>query len=227
MPYPLVPLFDTRIRVIDSSAEPTALVRAADIDSRPMPVAGDRPKGSKRPHSQATIAAVRHLIEETTLTYEEIVAKTGVANGTISRWTHDFGWQRHPFAPVATDTLPTARAGRKLKLRTLRNRLHLLAERCAIELWNDSAVDLDRLLQAMRVLKAARHDYMSHRRPRRGPDSPAYTGQEWADREIAIREALKEMRRGGIEIERIPNEAMALLDDKRQSRGASTHPSRP
>ena len=223
MAHPLIPLFDTRIRVDDSSAEPTARARVTDVESKPQP---ERAKGNKRAHSKATVAAVRHLIEETTLPYEDITAKTGVANGTISKWMHDFGWRRHPYAPVATDTLPPPRAGRKLKLRMLGNRLHLLAERCATEMWNSPAVDLDRLLQAMRVLRTARHDYMIHRRPRGWPESPAFTGREWTDREAAIRTALTEMRRAGMPIKRIPDEAMAWLDDTQPCRGATTRQSR-
>lgn len=223
MAHPLNPLFNTAPRVHDASEEPVLRARVADMDSKPP---SPRPKGSKRAHSKTTVATVRHLIEETTLPYEDITAKTGVASGTISKWMHDFGWRRPPYAPVATDTLPPARAGRKLKLRMLGNRLHLLAERCATEMWNSPAVDIDRLLQAMRVLRTARHDYMSHRRPRGWPESPAYTGQEWTDRETTIRTALAAMRRTGITIERIPDEAMALLDDTQQCHGAGTRQSR-
>lgn len=161
MPYPFVPLFDPRIRVIDSSADPVARVRV-DADGGPPPVAGGRHKGSKRPHTNATVAGVRRLIEETTLTHREIAARMGVANGTIAKWTRDFGWQRHPFAPAANDKMPTARAGRRLKLRMLGNKLHLLAERCAAELWSSPSVDLDRLIEAMQVLKMARLEYMGN-----------------------------------------------------------------
>jgi hypothetical protein len=109
--------------------------------------------------------------------------------------------------------VPTARAGRRLKLRKLGNKLHALAERCASELWNSPTVDLDRLIQAMQVLKMARLEYMGNRRPRRHPDAPPRTGRDWIDRDTAIRTALKEMRRGGVDIDRIPDEAMALLED--------------
>jgi hypothetical protein len=210
MPYPFVPLFDPRIRVIDSSMERAA---PAAADDGPPPLPGGRPKGSKRPHTNAKVAEVRRLIEQTTLTHRQIAAKTGVANGTIAKWTRDFGWQRHPFAPPANDKMPTARAGRRLKLRMLGTKLHLLAERCASELWNSPAVDLDRLIEAMQVLKMARLEYMGNRRPRRVIDAPPRTGQDWIDRDDAIRKALKEMRRGGVMIDRIPDEAMALLED--------------
>lgn len=210
MPYPLVPLFAPQFRVVDSSV---VRLTPGPAEDGPPPIPGGRPKGSKRPHTNATVAAVRRLVEETVLTHREITARTGVASGTISKWSRDFGWQRHPFAPRPTDTMPTPRAGRKLKLRMLGNKLHALAERCASELWSSETVDLDRLMQAMQVLKMARLEYMGNRRPRRGPDAPARTGQYWIDRDTAIRKALKDMRRGGVNIDRIPDEAMALLED--------------
>lgn len=212
MPDPLVPIFAPRIRVLDSATEP---LRVAEflVDDGPSPAPGGRPKGSKRPHTNAKVAQVRRLVEQTTLTYREITAKTGVANGTISKWSHDFGWQRHPFAPRASDTLPTARASRKLKLRLLGHKLHALAERCAAEMWNSEAVDLDRLIEALQVLKMTRLHYMGNRRPRSGPDAPARTGKYWDDRDTAIRKALHQMRYGGVKIDRIPDAAMALLED--------------
>jgi hypothetical protein len=214
MRYPAYPLFPSNIRVIDTSSDTVTRLRIEpDADPGPPPMPGGRPKGCKRPHTNATVAAVRRLIEETTLTHRQIGARMGVANGTIAKWTRDFGWQRHPFAPAANDKMPTARAGRRLKLRMLGNKLHLLAERCASELWNSPAVDLDRLIQAMQVLKMARLEYMGNRRPRRRADSPARTGQDWIDRDTAIRKALWQMRCGGVNIDRIPDEAMALLED--------------
>ena len=55
---------------------------------------GPRRRGSRRPHTDATVAAVRRLIEQTALTYAEIAARTGVARASICRWTRDGGWQR-------------------------------------------------------------------------------------------------------------------------------------
>ena len=77
---------------------------------------------------------MRRLIEQTTLTYGEIAVKTGVGRASICRWTRDGRWQRPLFAPRATDTVPTARAGARLKLRTLFSRLAALAERYIREL---------------------------------------------------------------------------------------------
>jgi ribosomal protein L19E len=201
------PLFPSPIRVIDSSGE-----RPAVIDDGPPPVPGGRPKGSKRLHTNATVATVRRLIEQTTLTYQQIAAKTGVRHGTVGRWARDGGWQRHPFAPRACDTVPTARAGRRLKLRMLGTKLHLLAERCVEELWQNPSVDLDRLIEAMQVLKMARLYVKGRGRPGKPGPTPR-TGQDWIDRDTAIRTALKEMRRGGVNRDRIPAEAMALLED--------------
>jgi hypothetical protein len=210
MAYPLVPLFAPQFRVVESSVVRLSPVLA---DDGPPPVAGGRPKGCKRPHTDAKVAEVRRLVEQTMLTLRQIAARSGVGLGTVVRWKRDGGWQRDPFAPVATDTVPTARASRKLKLRMLGAKLHQLAERCVGELWASETVDLDRLLQAMQVLKMARLEAMGRRRPRRGPDPTPRTGQYWIDRDTAIRTALKEMRRGGVNLDRIPNEAMALLED--------------
>jgi len=44
---------------------------------------------TRRPHGEAQVAAVRHLIEQTTLTYSEIEKKTGVGRASICRWTSD------------------------------------------------------------------------------------------------------------------------------------------
>ncbi|MDB5621055.1 hypothetical protein [Tardiphaga sp.] len=209
MPYPLVPLFTPNIRVIASSVERLA---PAAVDDGPPPVPGGRPKGSKRLHTNATVASVRRLIEQTTLTYKQIAAKTGASHGTVGRWAREGGWQRHPFAPRASDTVPTARAGRRLKLRMLGARLHLLAERCVQELWENPSVDLDRLIEAMQVLQMARLYVKGRGRPGKPGPAPR-TGQEWDDRDTAIRRALTQMRYGGVRIDRIPNAAMALLED--------------
>jgi hypothetical protein len=51
-------------------------------------------------------------------------------------------------------------------------------------------------------------------RGRPGKPGPApSTGQQWLDRDAAMRAALKELRRGGVRIDRIPAAAMALLED--------------
>jgi hypothetical protein len=218
----LIPLFRSNIRVIDSSAE-----RLAVVDDGPPPVPGGRPKGCKRLHTNATVATVRRLIEDTTLTYKQIAAKTGVSAGTIGRWARDGGWPRHPFAPRPSDTVPTARAGRRLKLRMLGTKLHRLAERCVDELWQAPSVDLDRLIEAMQVLKMARLYVKGRGRPGKPGPAPR-TGQDCIDRDTALRKALTQMRTGGVTLDRIPAAAMALLEDARTppERGPARGPRR-
>jgi hypothetical protein len=169
-------------------------------------------RGSKRPHGDAKCAQVHRLIETTVLTYGEIAKQTGVGRASICRWTRDGGWKRPLFAPRATDTVPSARASQKLKLRKLAERLHALAERAVRELEAQPDVDIDRLMQALQVVKMARLEAMGRRRPRRQIDMPARTGREMMARDDAIRTALKEMRRGGVDVTRIPDDAIALLE---------------
>jgi transcriptional regulator with XRE-family HTH domain len=179
----------------------------------PPHLPGSRSKGSKRPHSNATVAAVRRLIEETTLSHSQIEARTGVTRGTIAKWKRDGSWQRPAFAQQAYDTRPTARARHKLKLRLLGSRLHALAERYVEELTASPTVDLDRLIAAIQVMNMARLEYMSAPRLRRVLGSPKPAPRPWVDRDTAIDKALKDMRRGGVTIECIPEEAMALLEE--------------
>jgi hypothetical protein len=209
MPYPLFP---SNIRIIEHDDWPTA---RAPFD---RPVAPDaipnvpRPRGSRRPHADAQVARVRSLIETTTLTYGEIAKKTGVGRASICRWTRDGAWQRPLFAPRATDTVPSARASQKLKLRKLAERLAALAERAVRDLEAQPDVDLDRLLQALAVLKMARLEAQGRRRRRRTIDTPARTGRETIARDDAIRTALKELRRGGVDLDHVPEDAMALVE---------------
>jgi len=178
-------------------------------------VVGPRPRSSRRPHTDATVAAVRRLIEQTTLTYGEIAARTGVARASICRWTRDGSWQRPVFAPRATDTIPRARASAKLKLRMLSLRLAALAERAIRELEETPDVDLDNLMQALEVLKMAKLEAMGRRRRRSWDVGETRTGASWLTREQATRAALKEMRRGGINLDRAPQEALDLIIDAR------------
>ena len=164
------------------------------------------------PHPDAKVAAVRRLIEETTLAYGEIEAKTGVSRANICRWTRDGGWQRPVFAPRATDTVPRPRAGQHLKLRLLAERLRALAERHVRELEEAAAVDPDKLVQALEVLKMARLQAMGRKRRRRIDGEPR-TGAYWIARDEAIRTALKELQRGGVNVDRAPTEAVDLVTD--------------
>jgi hypothetical protein len=182
----------------------------------PPAIIEQRPPGSRRPHTDLTVAKVRHLIEHTDLSHREIEAKTGVSTCAISRWTRDFAWQRPPFAPRASDMVPDWRAGRRLRLRKLAGRLEALANRYVRELEAAPRVDVETLMQALQVLKMARLEAMgSHRR--RGPHGywfgPVTSGAWVAARDNAIRKALKEMRRGGVDLDRAPKEAMDLVID--------------
>jgi hypothetical protein len=157
---------------------------------------------------------VSRLIEQTTLTYGEIAARTNVGRASICRWTRDFGWVRPVFAPRATDTIPRPRALQKRKLRMLAERLRALAERHVRELEEAPNVDVDKLMQALQVLKMARLEAMGRRRRRRW-DGVTVTGAQMIARDDAIRTALKEMHRGGVDLDRAPQEAVDLLLDAR------------
>ena len=141
------------------------------------------------------MAKVRHLIEHTDLTYSEIAAKTGVGRASICRWARDGKWLRPPHAPLATDMVPTLRAGRRLKMRKLAGRLEALAQRYVRELEEAPRVDPDRLMQALQLVKMTRLEAMGNRRRRR-----ALLGRRAAHRRVgirarpAIRTALKEMQ---------------------------------
>ena len=198
MVLPHIPPVLTRLRVTPD--EPT---------EGPPAIVGRRKGG---PHTDATVEAVRRLIVGTTLSYREIALKTGVAKPNITNWVRDGGWQRPPFAPRANDMMPTARAGRRLKLRKLAERLRALAERMIQELEATPGVDLDRLMQALQVVKMARLEAMGRRGRFRSPGR-GMTGFEWASREEAIRGALREMHRAGVNTDRAPQEALDLVID--------------
>src|SRR5438876_6685794 len=119
------------------------------LSGRPRPEPDDSvprvlPRGRKgRPHTDGTVDAVRKLIEETTLTYHEIAARTGASPASISRWMQAGSWKRPLFAPRAMDTVPTPRASVRLKCRRLSRRLFALADRYVRELEETPAIDLD------------------------------------------------------------------------------------
>src|SRR5256714_5950368 len=112
--------------------------------------------GPRQPHTDATHAAVRRLIEQTTLNYNQITARTGVSGGSISYWKRDGGWKRPPFAPRSNDTMPTVRASAHLRRRMLAARLDALAERHVRELEERACVDPDKLGEALELLTMAR-----------------------------------------------------------------------
>lgn len=163
------------------SSQDSWIIRLSVRPEDPRAIVGPRPRGSRRPHTDATVAAVRRLVEDTALTYAEIAKRTGVGCATICRWTRDGGWKRHPFAPRATDTVPTARASAHLKRRTLAARLDALAERYIRELEESACIDPEKLAEALELLKMARLAARPRKRKRRGPkvdlDFSAATGE--------------------------------------------------
>ena len=183
-----------------------SIVRLRVRPDKPGIVAGPRPRGSRRPHADAKVAEVRRLIEETAQTYSEIAAKTGVGRASICRWTRDGGWQRPLFAPRATDTVPRARASARLKARTLAARLQALAERYIRELEETPGVDLDKLGEALELLKMAKLAARPRRR-RRAPGAAAADAglQTWS---APARAVMRSLRAAGVATERAPEEAL-------------------
>jgi hypothetical protein len=200
VPYPDSGLVRLRVTPDEPTEGPPAIIE-------------QRPRGSRRPHTDMAVAKVRNLIERTDLTYSEISKKTGVGRASICRWARDGKWLRPAYAPRATDLIPTLRAGRRLRMRKLAERLEALAERHLRELEETPAVDPDRLMQALQLVKMARLEAMGRRRrrPRLFSTGEARTGMWASERDAAIRTALKEMQRGGVDIDRAPKEAVELV----------------
>jgi hypothetical protein len=203
MVLPHIPPALTRLRVTPD--ETTDEPRALSI--------GARPGGSRQPHADSSVAAVRRLIEQTTLPHREIEARTGVKRSTISVWRRNFGWKRPPFAPRANDTVPLWRAGPRLKLSLLAGRLLAIAERMVRELEETEGTDLDKLVQALQVVKMARAAAIGNKRRGLRPFGEPRTGRQVLTEDEAIRTALKEMHRGGVDIDRAPQEALDLVID--------------
>ncbi len=153
--------------------------------------------GPRQPHTDAAVAAVRRLIEQSVLNYRQIAARTGVSIGSISNWTRDGGWKRPPFAPRACDTIPTPRASAKLRRRSLASRLDALAERHVRELEESACVDPVKLGEALELLTMAR--LAARRRPRRRPGEIA---PEEASRPIT------QLCAGGVDLSRAPRAAV-------------------
>jgi hypothetical protein len=176
----------------------------------PPRITQERPPGSRLPHTDKKVAEVRRLIENTALTYGQIRMATGVSLCSISRWARDGEWVRPLDAPRASDRVPTFRASRKLRLRKLGGRLQAIAERYVRELEETPGVDLDKLMQAVQLLRMTRLEAQSNRR-RHPLFGVARTGPWTISYEEACRTALKELRRGGIDIDRAPKQALDLV----------------
>jgi hypothetical protein len=164
-------------------------------DSVPIPVL---PRGGKGwPHQDVTVETVRRLIEETTLTYHQIAARTGTSPASISRWMQAGEWKRPLFAPRSMSTVPTPRATAYLKRRMLAKRLAALADRYVRELEETPAIDLDKLGQALELWKMARLAAMS-RTARR---TEAVVSGE-------LMRPIVELCAVGVELSRAPREAV-------------------
>jgi hypothetical protein len=179
----------------------------------PPAIVEQPPRRLGRLVSDVVIAKVRHLYEGTDLTHRQIAARTGVHHVSVSRWGRHFGWQRPPYAPRASEMVPDWRASPQLKLRKLARRLHALAERYVRELEEAPNIDVEILMQALQVLKMARLEAMGHRGRGRRRSGPTFSGAWATARDNAIRIALKEMRRGGVDLDRAPKEALDLVID--------------
>jgi hypothetical protein len=163
----------------------------------PAAIVGPRRGGRGRPHSDATVAAVRRLIEQTVLTNRQIAARTGVSHVTVCKWKHAGDWKRPPFAPRASDTIPTPRASAQLRRRTLARRLDALAERHIRELEESACVDPEKLGEALELLKMAKLAARHRPKRRRGELAP-----EQASRPIT------QLCIGGVDLSRAPRAAV-------------------
>jgi hypothetical protein len=179
----------------------------------PPAITEQRPRGSRRPYTDLVVARVKHLVEHTDLSYGQIAAKTGVHRANISPWARDGGWQRPPNAPRAPGLEGHRRASRRWKLRKLGIQLEALAERRVRELEDTPRAEVESVMQALQVLKMARLQAQG-RRGRRHRDTDVVPSAMWKlARDNAIKTALKEMRRGGVDLDRAPKEAMDLVID--------------
>ena len=189
------PLYSPIVRLRPTPDEPA---------DDPRAITAPRPRGSRQPHTDAQVAAVRRLIEETPLTYGEIAERTGVGRASICRWTRDGGWKRHTFAPRATDTVPRERASAKLKRRTLATRLSALAERAIRELEESASIDLDKLAEALELLKMIK----LAARPKRRRDATEKAADATQIFEASPRAVMKGLRSAGVRVERAPEETL-------------------
>ncbi|MDX6584469.1 MAG: hypothetical protein QOI10_3653, partial [Solirubrobacterales bacterium] len=159
------PLIRLRVEPDQPAAGPPAITEA-------------RPRGSRRPHTDLVVAKVKHLFEQTAMSYSAIRAKTGVSIFSIMLWARDGGWQRPPDAPRANGLAGRRRTSRRWKLRNLGIQLEALADRHVRELEDAPRVDVERVMQALQVLKMARLQAQG-RRGRRHRDTDVVTSAAW------------------------------------------------
>src|SRR4051812_48123997 len=114
------------------------------VEPDPPAITAQRPRGSRRHHTDAMVEKVRHMAEHTDLSYRQIAAKTGVARFTVALWARDGSWQRPPNAPRASGSAGRRRASRRWKLRKLGIQLEALAHRHVRELEAAPRLDAER-----------------------------------------------------------------------------------
>ncbi|MBS0530621.1 MAG: hypothetical protein JSS22_14720 [Proteobacteria bacterium] len=195
---------------------PIARLRVTPDDPANPPAAGPPAvakrgrRGRGRPYPDETVRRVRHLLETTTLSQMEIARRTGVKQATISLWQRHNRWFRPLGAPLNPAIASLWRVGPAMKLSLLTGRLVAIAERMTRELEENPDTDIDKLEQALQAVRMARVTLQGNRR-RKLLIGRARTGFEVMEEDAAIRAALKEMRRGGVEIDRAPKEALDLV----------------
>jgi hypothetical protein len=161
---------------------------------------------SRRPYPDTKVTEVRRLVEETTLTYSEIEKKTGVSAGLACLWKRNHGWQRPPFAPRSTDNVPRERASARLRRRWLGHRISALAERAVRELEASATVDLDKLAEALELLKLAK---LAAGRRKRGEMRAAEESRDGPRLfDAQPREVMRAFRAAGIRTENLTEEAL-------------------
>jgi hypothetical protein len=180
--------------------------RLAEAAEKSEPIAGPRPRGTNRPHTDAKVAEVRRLIEETTLTYKEIGAKTGVDPSLACRWRRDRGWERPLFASRSTDLVPSERASAKLRRRWLGYRLSALAERAVRELEAAPQVDPDKLADALELFKLAKLAAGPRKRRVFAEAMKSAEGPPLFD--VMPREVMRALRHAGIQTENLTEQAL-------------------
>ena len=165
------------------------------------------PNPSRRPYPDTKVAEVRHLVEETTLTYLQIQTKSGIGAGLACRWARIHGWQRPVFAARSTDLVPRERASARLKQRWLGFRLSALAERAVRELEASANIDLDKLAEAIELFKMAK--LAAAHRKRRSLFAPKDQGAETSPLfDTEPREVLRALRAAGVRTEVAPEQAL-------------------
>ena len=172
---------------------------------RPDAVVGPRQRGSRRPHTDAAVAAVRDLVEGSVLTYGEIAARTGVGRASICRWTRDCDGSARCLRR-APPTRCRARAPAPAEGAHACLRLAALAERHIRELEAAACVDPEKLSEALELLKLAKLAARPKRRHRSPEEAAADAAlQTW---DTGARTVMRTMRGAGVQPERAPEAAL-------------------